>query len=350
VWEIPANGTRLQALRVEKDLLTHFGEISYAQVRDHALTYYTRQTKQAQDAFMAYFCIYDSLDVEFVKRINMQTEKFYLPPTANNAQRTPNAAMLLKVVISEAHVDTRATLSHIRMQLTQLDEKMQELDFNVEDFNLYVHGKIKGLTSRGATSTDLFENVIRGYEKVPDTNFKEWMSRKVDEYEEGADIEIHELMNKALNKYKTRLLKKEWNVPSKEQEQIIALTAQLSKMSNKKGSAKVTQGKKNKDKPKSDKDASWAWKKVAPKEGEGKTKTVKGRSYMWNSCVNHPNRWITHKTAECKVSAKGSKSATPKGQPKVENEKKQETESEKNRYNKAKVAAAMLADSDEESE
>jgi hypothetical protein len=46
-------------------------------------------------------------------------------------------------------------------------------------------------------------------------------------YDEGGDITVTSLMDAAENKSKTRVLLKTWSAPTKEQEQILALMAQV---------------------------------------------------------------------------------------------------------------------------
>ena len=77
----------------------------------------------------------------------------------------PAGPILLKLIISQAHVDSRETVSHIRTSLTLLDAKMVELDSNVETFNQYVKAQIKNLSARGETSSDLLINLFKGSEQ-----------------------------------------------------------------------------------------------------------------------------------------------------------------------------------------
>jgi hypothetical protein len=65
---------------------------------------------------------------------------------------------------------------------------------------------------------------------VQDEVFAQFIKRKKDAYDEGADITVASLMDAAENTYKTRLLTGEWSSPIKEQEQILALTAQVNKL------------------------------------------------------------------------------------------------------------------------
>jgi hypothetical protein len=106
-------------------------------------------------------------------------------------------------------------------------------------------------------------------------------------------------MDAAENKFKTRVLLKTWSAPTKEQEQILALTAQVSQLRITKAAPKKDKRiPKDPSKAKQEKDQKWAWKKVLPKEGEPVTKVMDGKTYHLE-CEHHPNQWVCHTTAKC---------------------------------------------------
>jgi YHS domain-containing protein len=108
-------------------------------------------------------------------------------------------------------------------------------------------------------------------------------------------MSLKEYMTSCLVKFNTLKMKGIWETPSPEQEQIIVLTAAVTSLKSKgtkhakpkpvdskRGTA--TAGRT----PRKD-EGSFAWKTVAPKEGEPKSKVVKGKTYYW--CTNHTNLW-----------------------------------------------------------
>ena len=108
-----------------------------------------------------------------------------------------------------------------------------------------------------------------------------------------------------------------WSKPSAEEEQILALSSEIKtleaknqeivkkfaakpksdKKKDKKGK-KDSDGDKKKKKKKSD-DKTWAWKEIAPKDGESHTKTFRDKEYHW--CPHH-DAWTVHKANECNKS------------------------------------------------
>jgi hypothetical protein len=105
---------------------------------------------------------------------------------------------------------------------------MIKLDSDVAAFNLYVQTQVKNLSARGETSNDLLVNLFKGYKAANDTEFYDLIKHKHNDYEEGMDVDALNLtMATSLVKYEARNLTKEWAEPTKEQGQILALTAQI---------------------------------------------------------------------------------------------------------------------------
>jgi hypothetical protein len=189
------------------------------------------------------------------------------------------------------------------------------------------------LEARGETTTDLLVNVFKGYESAQDADFIDFVKRKKDAYDEGDDITATNLMDAAENKYKTRVLLKTWSAPTKEQEQILALTAQVNRL--RLPPKKADPSGKEVSKARQDREKKWAWKKVLPKEGEPVTKVVDGKTYHL-ACAHHPNQWVCHTTEEC------SKYPANNGVPK--------TLDGKARLKMARIAAAAQLAEDEAAE
>ena len=259
----------------------------------------------------------------------------------------PCAALLLKVIIEAAHVDTRATLTNIRLNLSSLDKKMVELSSNVKTFNTYVKNQRRALPARGATSENLLVNLFKGYESVDDADFQDFIKHKRATYEEGGTLTVDDFLATALNKNTTRVMQNLWNAPTKEQEQILALTAQLAVIKKKtRGSTppnpkalsnaqkKMKKAADDKKRQKrQDADTKWAWKRIMPAEGEPRVKLVGAKTYNCN-CKFHPAQWVEHTQDNCKLNPN---SPTTNDSPSKES---------KRRIKAARVAAALLEDDD----
>ena len=93
--------------------------------------------------------------------------------------------------------------------------------------------------------------------------------------------------------------------PTEEQEQLIALTSEVSKLQAENKEI-LSKRKVNQEHGSSSRSAKakiwakeerWAWKKVPPVENESTTKVKDDKTYSW--CVNR-QAWCMHTTQECK--------------------------------------------------
>ncbi|KAI2509497.1 hypothetical protein MHU86_4874 [Fragilaria crotonensis] len=289
-----------------KDLIESYGEISYEEVRAHALTYMHEDAREAQDSFMMYHCLMNSLTDAAQKQV--RTRGNVHPFIFGGKGSGP---VLLKVIIMVSHVDTRATITSVRTKLSSLDHAMRDIDSDIELFNDYVLGLVSKLSARGEQTQDLLVNLFKGYKACKDAEFVDYIKKKEDFYEEGGQVEYQQLMDWALNKFKTRKESEQWCLKTTEEETIIALQSQVKTlMSNQKkpnpASGKSSGGGKKDNKQGNKKDKGKgkfrvedlpAWVHVHPKEGEKQSKTVEGKDYHW--CPNH-NRWTRHKPSDCK--------------------------------------------------
>ena len=311
------------------NLLDRYGMVPLKDVRAHVASYYNKETKQAQDSFMSCQCLLSSLSIEFLKLITAQSKDYHLPATQVAHGDIPAGPLLLKLVISKAHVDSRATVTFIRTSLTELDSKMIQLDSNITAFNFFVTTQLKSLSARGETTNDLLINLFKGYKVADDAEFMDFIRRKENEYEEGKDVNTNNLMADADAKYQSRILTGKWSAPTKEQGQILALTAQLEKLkaSDSKKPNKPASGDKPSKTARKNKSNEWAWKDILPKEGDPVTKDFKGKHYHLE-CKFHPDRWVCHTSEEC--SKNPDATTANKSSP------------EKRRLKAAKLAAALL--------
>ena len=272
------------------NMLKHYGNVTLDQVRDHAKLYVNTETRAAQDSYQLAECIFQSLTKEARNTVTLYSDEY----TINGRV---SGACLLKVTIRESHIDTNATTRIIREKLSNLDGYMVSIDSDIIKFNEHVKELLDKLHARGEMTQDLLTNIFKAYKVVSDEDFVNYIKGKEDDYDEGKnDITPKSLMLLAANKYKTRKETNEWNAPSKEQEEIIALKAQVEKLknqkANKQGSPKQPEGenrkvkrgeKRRKSKPK--------WMLLPPNQGEPHKKIVSGKDYYW--CATH-EAWGRH--------------------------------------------------------
>ena len=297
-----------------KDLIESYGELSYSDVKDHAETYVHTETRMAQDSLMLYLCVMSSLTEQAQKKVRNRGASFPFMLADKSV-----GSLLLKVVVMVSHIDTRATVTAVRTKLSNLDKAMRDKDSDVEKFNEYVVELSDQLQARGEATQDLLVNLLKGYKACKDAEFVEYIKKKEDLYEEGGDVTHEQLMDWALNKYRTRKENGQWCQKTNEEETIIALQAQVKTLmahKNKKSGDKDKKDKKKADKKgdKKKKKEPPAWTKVAPKDGEPKSKTVDDKTFYW--CETH-EAWVRHLPKDCQgINFRG-------GGPKKDQDKKQ---------------------------
>ena len=73
----------------------------------------------------------------------------------------PSGNILLKIIKRESHLDSNATTTSIRNQLSSLDQFITTIGCDITKFNAHVQMLLEGLASRGETKYDLLPNLFR---------------------------------------------------------------------------------------------------------------------------------------------------------------------------------------------
>jgi hypothetical protein len=287
-------------------LLHTHGQCSLTQVQEDSAKYINSDSRKRQNNYQLFVCLNNSVDDQ-TKRLLANEESLY---TTNGP---PCGVTYLKLLLQKAEVDTRATASYIRRNLTQLDQYMtREAKNNITKFNEYVNDQLNTLATRGESSNDIIINLLTGYLACSDRKFTEYIEKWRDDYEDGESISYQDLMRKAERKYQARMMNGEWNALSQEQEEIIALKARLASIKapkhqgeqpNKKHNP-TQQGKKSGQRPKQTKEkyhrktfqGKQSWRNTKPLPHEPKTKEVDGST--WHYCDHH-QAWGRHSTDSC---------------------------------------------------
>ena len=108
--------------------------------------------------------------------------------------------MFLKIIKSRNTIDSRSTITYIRSTLSDLNRQMIRFNSNVTHFNDFVKAQLDALQSRGETSNDIMVNLFKGYMAIADSQFKQYISQKINVYDKGSNITKELLMNLAENK------------------------------------------------------------------------------------------------------------------------------------------------------
>lgn len=311
------------------NLVDHYGIIRKSTIRAKGLTYTGQASRNAQNSEQIYQCLLHSLTEAAQNKVTVEANEYMLPDLANNKNQ-PNGPLFLKHILSKTRADTNATVTTIRMRLGNLSKHLQEMKYNISEFNTFVKNQVNDLTSRGQTTHDLLHNLFQAYKTVDDKDFVDFIRAKQREYNKGDELTAEQLMMEAENEYLRAVETEEWQQPTAEQEKIVALSAQVADLKKENEElakeVKKTQGKggnnnrrqrngKGQGQRQNNRQGNRKQGKnnrrnsniPAPKPGEPLEKEVNGKTLKY--CA-YKHGWCGHTEHECELKKKEQQSRT----------------------------------------
>mmetsp|Transcript_13527 Transcript_13527/g.16566 ORF Transcript_13527/g.16566 Transcript_13527/m.16566 type:complete len:395 (+) Transcript_13527:295-1479(+) len=205
---------------INKSLLTDYGQLTTKDIRNHSVTYVANNSRQAQNNMQFYHCQLVSMTESAQIKTLTKSDTYHI-------YGTPSGALLFKLLMQKAIVDTRATATMFRDDLSSLDAYASSVNSDIASINQCVKLNYKGIKARGERCDDIMSNLFKGYLCITDKDFVSYIKLKKNEYDDGADLSPERLMQLALNKYKILTTKEMWGAPSSKEVQITALSAQV---------------------------------------------------------------------------------------------------------------------------
>jgi len=268
-----------------------------AEVRAHAESYAFQQTRKAQDSVNLYQCLMNSLTPDAKATILQFQDEYTLVDPADSKRKLKSGALLFRIMVRESHIDTKFTSREVRLQLSSLDTFMIKCGSDLEVFTKHVNKLLMKLAAREETTEDLTANLLKAYKVCADTKFRAYIDRQEERIDDGEDIPPPLLMSRCLTKYQMSKQRDEWQAPTADEDKIIALQAQISKLLAMAATTTQEQQVKPSSEPRKGKrKAREAWMDIPIKDGEPTTKTVNGVEYRY--CTLH--KWCHHLTDTCK--------------------------------------------------
>ena len=287
-----------------------YGRVSIEQITAFERTYLGTEQRVAQDAYMLFKCLMNSLSKEARMKIEGWEDEYIIETNART--KSPSGNLLLKVIIRESHLDTNATTQSIRMKLSNLDDHMMKISSEITQFNGYVKLLVRSLQARGQRAEALLTHLFKGYLAASDRSFVKYINIKKDRYEESEEMEPDKLMQLADNKFRLMKERNEWDAPSAEEEKIMALQAAVYKLTKDKKKRRGFESKpidkdqsfkKQKNKNRSQNPPKPSWMSQRPPE-EDLHKPQKWNGNEWWYC--HPDTggkcngvYRRHKPSQC---------------------------------------------------
>ena len=130
---------------------------------------------------------------------------------------------MFKLTMQKEMLDTKATNSHLRENLTKLEAYISPVKSNIDTFNQHEKINGEGFKVRGERMEDLTTNMFKVYHVNSDTEFIRYIKTNKDHYYYGEEITLEQLLTTALHKYEVLLTSGNWNVMSPKQEKIVEL-------------------------------------------------------------------------------------------------------------------------------
>ena len=117
----------------------------------------------------------NSLSTVGIEKIQNYKKEYYLGPFDKDGDTWKSGILLLKIIIRESYIDSRAKVSAIRNQMASLPTYIEEVGYDIIKFNDRVNTLVAELRAHGHTSTDLLVNLLRSYVEVKDDDFRKYI-------------------------------------------------------------------------------------------------------------------------------------------------------------------------------
>ena len=322
-----------------KSLLTHYGEISKAEVVTARTTRRITPIATLADArpqinaLMLFHFLYNSLGPLPQKKLNTRLVEI-----------DQDGPLLLKIILDNTFIATNASTYTIKEQFYNLH--LKKYRWNVQVMNQDVREKCADLKAAGNASdeTDLMISLFRAYNTSPNEEFKDSVSFWKNEWNSNTFSTAEELMTRADAKYDELRSLGTWGKRSDKEDQIVALTVWMEELlKNKPSSAasttsSITTASKS-SASKSNQVPKWKYDRSM---SSGATYERNGKTYHWCTGPGHQGKamWTIHKPGTCSSgSSKSSKSST---------QDKRSTAGNKPTFDLKAVAAELLSNSESE--
>jgi hypothetical protein len=303
-WDNATQGiTTYQVNGQAVDLLKHYGRIKMSMIRDQSKPWYETTgalvaQRAAQNNAMLFKSLWNSLTEPAINQVQVYEDEYMLDDTTGN--KIDNGPALYKVIMRCTTLDTLSTNTALRDKIKDLPNIAATLSGDVDGVHAYFFDAYNKLKACVSNVNDKEEILFAAYERIPDSKFHSYMSKKTEDYYDQTGDMAGKTFSYIIKKGKEKYdqLKGdthyEWGTPSAEEAKVIALRAELNDVKSdnlqiskklkaklkdaKKGGGKSGDGGGSKQKNQKDKSnkkrqkKDEAWKKVGPKAGEAKTK------------------------------------------------------------------------------
>ena len=123
------------------NLICNYGWMSLQDVQAKALTYVGMQGREAQDSYMLYNFLIESLTDSFKAQVLLYKQDYTITPMGGQPAMK-DGPMLLKRLIMITYIDNRATTAHIKETLIDMTYQLTNLQGDITSFNDWVREQV----------------------------------------------------------------------------------------------------------------------------------------------------------------------------------------------------------------
>lgn len=263
-------------------------------------------TRKAQNNKNMAETIMNTLDKDCMATIGLRDEKYMIGGVVV-------AALLYKVLMEGAELETMVTSANIRAGLQRPEQKLADLDHNVKHFADHIRDSLRKLHARGETTNDkdLILSLFRALKTSHDSDFNEHFKKEHLLYLAGMKMyEVNTLLADAETMYAVKADNNDWGKLSKSEEELVAMRADFKDL-NLRFSEERKKNKKLRSSAQQGPAGSHSYRRklrIRPGEewkfvNENNKKTCEQEGKTWYWCLNHnegKGMWTIHKPSECK--------------------------------------------------
>ena len=170
----PRNGTPI-------NMVSDYGRVTLEQVTAWVLTLIHGNNRNNQNSKLLFDLLTNSISIEGLQRVQLWRNHYELNSLVSGE-------CLLKVIICESYLDSNATVSTVRLNLTNLDEYILSNGTDIVAFNVYVQSQVDGLAACGEITNDLIVNLFKGYHAMQDQAFLDYLCMIENAHKDGTAI------------------------------------------------------------------------------------------------------------------------------------------------------------------
>ena len=189
---------------IQINMVTDYGCVTLANVMAHIATFITTNAHNSQNSKILFHLLNNSCSTEGLRRVQLWHSQY-------EVAGQQSGECFLKIIVWERYLDSNATVTTMRLNLTNLDEYMATNGSDIVTFNAYVQSQIDGIAARGEITSNLLVNLFKRYKMVKDKPFLDYLQTIENGHEDGsAVVDAPHLMLHAVNFYKNQITHKQW--------------------------------------------------------------------------------------------------------------------------------------------